>query len=114
MQEVPDISESETWVICTTLKERYSEDVDLQFADSVTRLRPSDRELTACPVWYWMHRGCNFVIFKTGTRKYRCQFFYRSKQQFGTRVKGYNDVTECVVSLLQTQVDHVAKDRGDL
>ncbi len=114
MQEVPDISESETWVIRTTLIERYSEDMGLQFADSEIRLRPSDRELTACPVWYWEHRGCHFVIFKTGTRKYRSQFFYRAYQQYGTGVKEYNDIAECVVSLLQAQADHEATERGDL
>ncbi len=114
MQEVPDISDNETWVIRTTLKERYSEDVDLQIADSEIRLRPSDRELTACPVWYWEHQGCHFVIFKTGTRKYRSQFFYRAYQQYGTGVREYDDITECVVSLLQAQADHEAKESGDL
>ena len=52
MQEVPDISDSETWVIRTTLRERYHEELELQIADSEIRLRPSDRHVTSCPVWY--------------------------------------------------------------
>ncbi|MCP3868672.1 MAG: hypothetical protein GY703_11365 [Gammaproteobacteria bacterium] len=114
MQDVPDISESETWVVKTTLQERYKETVELQIADAEIRLRPSDREVTSCPVWYWQQNDCNFVVFKTGTRKYRSQFFYRLYQQYGTGKLDYSDIAECVVSLLQAQADHEAKERGDI
>ena len=30
--------------------------------------------------------GCHFVIFKTGERAYRCQFFYKPDKQMGTGV----------------------------
>ena len=114
MQEVPDITDSETWTIRTTLRERYKEDMELQIADAEIRLRASDRELTSCPVWYWQKDGCHFVIFKTGTRRYRSQFFYRAYQQFGTGTNEYSDIAECAVSLLQAQADYEAKQRGDL
>ena len=114
MQEVPDITDSETWTIRTTLRERYKEELELQIADAEIRLRPSDREMTACPVWYWQKDDCHFVICKTGTRSYRSQFFYRAYQQYGTGVKEYSDIAECAVSLLQAQADHEAKQRGDL
>jgi len=114
MQAVPDISDSETWVIRTTLQERYKDDIEIQIADSEIRLQPSDRDLTSCPVWYWQQENCHFIIFKAGTRRYRCQFFYRPYQQYGTGVTEYNDIAECVVSLLQAQADHAAKERGDL
>ena len=114
MHEVSDISDSETWIIRTTLQERYKEDLDIQIADAAIRLQPSDRELTSCPVWYWQKDGCNFIVFKTGTRKYRSQFFYRAYQQYGTGVHEYHDITECNVSLLQAQADHDARERGDL
>lgn len=114
MQEVPDISDSETWIIKTTLRERYHAEMDLQIADSEIRLRPSDRHVTSCPVWYWQKEDCHFIIFKTGSRNYRCQFFYRPYQQYGTGITEYNDITECVVSLLQAQADHSAKERGDI
>ncbi len=114
MYEVPDISDNETWIVKTTLRERYKREVELQIADAEIRLQPSDRELTSCPAWYWQVDGCHFIIFKTGTRKYRSQFFYRAFQQYGTGVREYDDLTECVVSLLQAQADHEAKERGDL
>ncbi|MEW8512143.1 MAG: hypothetical protein AB2608_15010 [Candidatus Thiodiazotropha sp.] len=114
MPEIPDITESELWIVDTTLKERYGEKVETQIADAEIRLMPSDRDLSSCPVVYWNREGGNFIIFKTGSRKYRCQFFYRGYQQYGTGVHEYDDLTECIVSLLQAQADHAAKERGDL
>jgi hypothetical protein len=114
MQQIPDITDNETWIVRTTLQERYQQEVELQLADSEIRLRPSDRELSSCPVLYWQWGECHFVIFKTGDRNYRCQFFYKSYRQFGTGVYEYTDITECTVSLLQAQADHEATERGDL
>jgi len=114
MPIVSDINDTELWIIKTTLKERYGEEVETQVADSEIRLSPADRELTQCPLVFWQADGCNFVVIKAGDHKYRCQFFYRNYQQYGTGVKDYDDLTECVVSLLQSQADHTAKERGDL
>jgi len=114
MAEIPDISETELWVIKTTLKERYNREVDIQLADAEIRLRPADRVLSNCPVVYWQADDCNFVVFKTGDAAYRCQFFYRGYQQYGTGRHEYDDLAECVVDLLQTQADYAAKERGDI
>ena len=114
MSQIPDITETEEWIVKTTLKERYGQDVELQYADAEIRLNPADRELTTCPVFVWEAEDCHFVIFKTGERRYRCQFFYRGYQQYGTGVHEYDDLTECTVSLLQAQADHMAAQRGDI
>ena len=114
MPEIPDITDSEHWIIETTLQERYGEPVETQLADAEIRLMPSDRELSSCPVVYWQKADCHFVIFKTGDRRYRCQFFYRGYQQYGPGVHEYDDLSECIVSLLQAQADHEAKERGDI
>lgn len=115
MAEIPDITETEDWILKTTLKERYGRDVEIQLADAEIRLSPSDRALTSCPVTYWHdEEGCNFVIFKTGDRNYRCQFFYRGYQQYGTGVHEYDDLSECIVSVLQAQADYTAKERGEI
>jgi hypothetical protein len=114
MPEIPDITDNETWTIRTTLMERYPEEVELQMADAEIRLQASDRELSNCPVWYWQYNGCHFVIFKTGEKKYRSQFFYKPYRQYGTGVYEYTDITDCVVSLLQAQADHEAKEQGNI
>jgi hypothetical protein len=114
MASIPDFSETELWIVNTSLQERYDEPIETQIADSEIRLLPSDRDVTEVPVIFWQADGCNFIIFKTGDRKYRGQFFYRLYQQYGTGVHEYDDLTECIVSLLQTQADYTAKEQGDL
>ena len=111
---VPDITDTEKWVITTTLRERFGRELPFDIGDAEIRLSPSDRELTSCPVIHWQVDGCHFVIMKTGDRNYRCQFFYRVHRQFGTGVDEYDDLTECAVSLLQAQADQAAEERGDL
>jgi hypothetical protein len=115
MAEIPDITDSEHWILETTLKERYGREPQIQLADAEIRLSSSERELTSCPVVHWRDEdGCNFVVFKTGDRNYRCQFFFRGYQQYGTGVREYDDLSECIVSVLQVQADYVAKERGDI
>lgn len=114
MANIPDITETEEWILQNTLKERYGKETEISYADAEIRLQPADRELSSCPVMYWQADNCNFVIFKTGERNYRCQFFYRGYQQYGTGVREYDDLSECAVSLLQVQADHQAKEQGEL
>ncbi len=108
MAGVGDFTETEIWTVTETLKERWGADsgIELQYADADIRLSPSDRETTECPAMIWAYQGCNFVIFKTGFQKYRCQFFYRGYQQYGTGVHEYDDMGDCIISLLQVQADH--------
>ena len=112
MSAIRDITETEQWIVRTTLKERYGRDVELQYGDAEIRLDPADRELTSCPVVVWEVGGCHFVVMKTGEKRYRCQFYYRGHQQYGTGIDEYDDLSECTVSLLQVQADHSARQRG--
>jgi hypothetical protein len=101
MATIPDITETEQWIMRTTLRERYGRDLEIQHADAEIRLQSSDRELTSCPVIYWQADDrCNSVIFKAGERAYRCQFFYKPYKQMGTGVAQYDDLAECAVALL--------------
>lgn len=106
MSRIEDFKDAELWTVETTLQERYGEKIDYELADSDVRLRPTDRELTPCPLVYWEAGNCHFLILKTGDRHYRCQFYYRLHQQFGTGVDEYDDLAECIVSLLQAQADY--------
>ncbi|CAK0743842.1 conserved hypothetical protein [Gammaproteobacteria bacterium] len=111
---IPDITDAEQWVIRTTLRERYGRDIPLEQADAEIRLNPADRTLSLCPVIYWEWEGCHFVLFKTGECRYRCQFYYRLHRQISTGIPEYDQIAECVVSLLQAQADYLAQERGDL
>jgi hypothetical protein len=115
MATIPDITKTEKWVGQTTLKARYGREKDIQLADADVRLHPADRELSSCPVIYWpVDEGCNLVIFKTGDRNYRCEFFYEPYKKMGTGVHEYDDLAKCTVALLQAQADFAAERRGDL
>ncbi|MCL4472068.1 MAG: hypothetical protein M1547_13320 [Gammaproteobacteria bacterium] len=111
MRDVPDISDSERWVVESTLKERYGKPVEVQLADVELRLDPAVPDLTVCPALVWKEQGAGFVISKVGDNRYRCQFFYSVREQYGTGKAEYDDLLECVVALLKLQADHASKRR---
>jgi len=49
MPEIQDFADSRSWVIETTLKERYDREVECSLGNADNRLAPSDRELSVCP-----------------------------------------------------------------
>jgi hypothetical protein len=108
MSAFADFTKSELWIINTTLEERYGKPVELQLADTELRLNPYETELSACPAAFWEHEGCKFIVCKTGEPRYRCQFYYRVHQMYGTGEEEYDDLSECMVTLLQVQADFVA------
>lgn len=114
MKEIPTFTSTELWVVDTTLRERYGNPISVEQGDAEIRLNPADRELANCPVLLWHIDNCQFVIFKTGDGRYRCQFFYRIYQQYGTGRYEYDDLAECLVDLLQVQADYTATGHGDL
>ena len=109
MSGIPDFTEAERWVVDATLKERYGQAIEVQQADVELRLDPGVPELTLCPALVWKERGAGFVISKAGDNRFRCQFFYSVREQYGTGKAEYDDLLECVVALLKLQADHEAK-----
>ena len=107
MSKIADFTKSEIWTVESTLKERWGKDngIELQLAETEIRIHMGDKETTDCPAIIWQYEGCNFIIFKTGVQNYRCQFFYRGYQQYGTGVHEYDDIGDCIISLLQVQSD---------
>jgi hypothetical protein len=103
---IPAYTETELWIVRQTLKERYGEDIRLEVATGEVRLDPSERVLTTCPALYWQARGANFVIVKVGTDRYRAQFYYRGFEQFATGKLDFDNIGDCIVTLLQVQSDH--------
>ncbi len=107
MSSIPDITETEKWTVQGALDERWGKDqVELHIVDVEARLDPADRELTECPALFWERNDCHFVIIKTAENSYRTQFYYANREQFGTGIAEYNDMGDCVLSLLRLQADH--------
>lgn len=106
MTTTPDFTESELWTLRQTLKERYAREINVDLGDAEIRLHPDDRTLAVRPVAVWRERGVSFAIMKVGHNKFRAQFYYRGFQQYGTGRDEYDDLLQCVVTLLQVQSDH--------
>lgn len=103
---ITDFSAAQQEYVADLLAQRYSKKVELQLADSELQLDPESEGLTVCPTLYWSERGAQFVLYKIDDGRYRCQFFYSATEQFGTGHDDYDDIENCVVTLLQVQSDH--------
>ncbi len=109
---IPDFSEIEYQQVSALLQERYGKAVALEAADSELRLDPASDELTLCPTLYWHERGAHFVVCKLPQAQYRCQFFYADADHYGTGRELYDDLGDCVLTLLRVQADHERQSAG--
>jgi hypothetical protein len=109
MSAIPDFDDGERWLVESCLKERYGHIVSPQAADVELRLAPGDAALTACPTLYWEERGAAFVVAKVGEGRWRTMFFYPAEpggEQYGAGRPEYDDLADCVMSVLRAQADH--------
>ena len=107
---IPDFTEHETWLIVSTLDERYGKDkVNAQQVDVELRLSLADKHLTLCPAMYWEEGKSRFLLAKvednprTGERLYHSQFFYSVRHHYGEESNQYKDLGDCIVNLLKLQ-----------
>lgn len=103
---IADFTDAERKLVSHTLFERYGRLIGIQSADAEIELIPESGELMTCPVLYWEDGSANFVVFKTGASQFRCQFFYVDAEQYGTGRDSYDNLGDCVVTLLQVQTEH--------
>jgi len=106
MSSIADFTDTENKLVHNTLRERYGQETETSMADVELRIYPDDRELTECPAHYWERDACHFILAKTGDSEYFSQFFYGNREQFGTGRERYDDLFNCIITLLQVQADH--------
>ncbi len=102
---IPGFSAADLALVHATLRERFGQDVEVQEVETEVRLSPADRELTLCPALYWIAEDCAFVVSKTGPAAYRAMFYYSVKDRFGTGREEYDNLGDCVITLLKVQED---------
>lgn len=112
VRPIPKFTERERSLVHQTIKERYGSDVTFQDVDAELQLNLLEEKLTTCPSLAWDERGAHFVIFKTGDSRFRCQFYYTDIEQFGTGKDEYDNLGDCVLTLLQVQADHELQVQG--
>ncbi|HJP25700.1 MAG TPA: hypothetical protein QF550_00070 [Arenicellales bacterium] len=106
MSTVSDFTASQIDLVRSLIQARYHQDIDLHLADAELRLNPDSSTMTSCPTLFWGARDASFVIFKTPGERFRCQFFYSTNDHYGTGKDEYDNLEECVTTLLQVQADH--------
>lgn len=105
-QTIPDFTDAEQKLVFAALFERYGKLVPVQLADSELQLDASSEQLTLCPTIYWAERGAQFVVCKVASDRFWCQFFYSETEQYGTGQNEYNNLSDCVLAVLQVQSEH--------
>lgn len=111
-QKPADFTDSELKLVNQSLLERYGRVVPFQIADAEVQLDPEEEKLTECPTLYWEERGAHFVVIKIGDSRYTGQFFYSEATQFGTGRPMFDNLGDCVITLLQVQSDHERQMKG--
>jgi len=108
----PDFTDSELKLANQTLFERYGRLVPLQVADAEIQLDPESPDLSTCPTLYWEERGAHFVVMKLGESRFIAQFFYNEASQYGTGKESFDNLGDCMITLLQVQSDHERQMQG--
>lgn len=108
--KIPDFTETELWTVRETLKERYGKEVETQLADTEVMLG-STGDMAWCPAIFWSAKGANFAIVKTSAKRYRAYFYYHPEHQLSTGIDNYDEIGDCVISVLQVEADHLRKQK---
>ena len=104
--KIKDFSDTDVWTVQQTLDERWTQcKTEIQKAELEVRLHRGDRELSICPALYWEYDSSHFVIFKIADSTYKAQFYYKGRDQYGTEVSSFDNILDCVVTLLQVHAD---------
>lgn len=111
-RKIADFTEREKKLVSQAIYERYEKLVPLESVEAELQLNLLSDELTPCPSLTWKERDAHFVIFKTGDNRFRCQFYYIDTEQYGTGKEEYDNLGDCVITLLQVQADHEAMRHG--
>lgn len=105
-RRIPEFTAREKNLVSQTLVERFGQPIPVQAIQSEIQPDMLKEELTQCPALTWKEGVCNFVIFKAGDSRFRCQFYYTDTEQFGTDKIEYDSLGDCVIDLLQVQAKH--------
>jgi hypothetical protein len=111
-QKPADFTDSEIKLVNQSLLERYGRAVAVEAVESEVQLDAEGEALTDCPTLYWQERGAHFVVIKIAQSRYTAQFFYSETTQFGTGKPSFDNLGDCVITLLQVQSDHERQMQG--
>ena len=107
---VNDFSTTELNIIKKAIAGRWK-DINIHLADIDVAIASNDKKSTLCPAVVWETADCTFVIIKTAEFSYKNLFYYLGSQRFDTGIAQYNDLNECVLSLMKAQANFLLSKR---
>lgn len=108
---IKPFSARERNLVSQTLLERFGHVVALQPVDAELQLNLLKEEFALCPSIMWQENGANFIVFKTGDERFRCLFYFNEALLFGTGKDEFDNLGDCVITLLQVQSEQEEQSR---
>ena len=108
---IKPFSARERNLISQTLLERFGHAVALQPVDAELQLNLLKEEFALCPSIAWTENGAHFIVFKTGDERFRSLFYFNEALLFGTGKDEFDNLGDCVVTLLQVHTDQEEQSR---
>jgi hypothetical protein len=99
-----DFSPTELKIINEAIGERWKE-VEIHLADIEITRTALDEKTTLCPAAVWETADCTFVVIKADEFVYKSVFYYLGSKQIDTGVSEYNDLRDCVLTLMKVQAN---------
>ena len=87
--------------------------VDIDLAD-VEVSRNSSSESLPYPAIVWEASKCTFVVIKVDESAYKCIYYYLGTQRFDTGVNEYDDLHDCVLSIMKVQANFLLTKNNDI
>jgi len=101
-----DFSGREWQLVHELLQHRYGARVELDPIEvDVAAGAGADGEPASCPGLHWCERGAHFVVVRTGDAAWRGQYFYDDDTLRGPGDRLFDDLGDCVTTLLRLQAD---------
>ena len=101
---IPDFTESEILGLRQALAEEFDRDVEIELTHS--DVLAGDGVAAQCPTIGWYAGGANYVLSKTGSRRYRSRFYFTPHEQYGTEQAAYAALDECLAAVLDARKRH--------
>lgn len=99
-----DFSKAEIKIINQAINTRWKK-MDLHLADIEITRSSKDKQTTLCPAVVWETKDCTFVVVKVDESVYKSVFYYLATKQIDTGVNEYNDLADCVMTLMKVQAN---------
>ncbi len=85
--------------------ERWKDkNITVHLAD-IDYAKEGDETSQPYPALVWEDKNTTFIVLKMGMLVYKSFFYYLKNKRYDTGVLEYNDLQECVTSLMQSQAD---------